>query len=293
MTNGVLMFAHNNQEIDYGMMAYVSARYVEKYLKVPVSLVTDSGTVNWLDKNNTNFKNTFDKIILTDELTPSHTQLRRFHDGSIDYKKANFNNGFRVKSYDFSPYDKTLVIDTDVLIRNDRLKNVWNSNTDFMIDSKHIDILNTRNSIDFNRVSEYTVDFYWATIFYFEKTEWTRTLFDLCQHICENYEYYRFVYQIPAPLMRNDYVFSIAIHIMNGFNNKSFPQSLPSKLYYTIDSDVLQQVNSTGDLVFLVQKENILGEYTLAKTTNQNVHIMNKFSFNRNIPNLLEALDVN
>ena len=40
MTNGVLMFAHNNQEIDYGMMAYTSARYVEKYLKVPVIVYT-------------------------------------------------------------------------------------------------------------------------------------------------------------------------------------------------------------------------------------------------------------
>jgi len=293
MTNGVLMFAHNNQEIDYGMMAYLSARHVEKYLKVPVSLVTDSGTVKWLDKSDPGFKNIFDKIILTDDLSPAHIQLRRFHDGSIDYKKANFNNGFRIKSYDFSPYDKTLVIDTDVLIRNDRLKNIWNSNTDFMIDSKHIDILYNRNRIEFNRVSEYTIDFYWATIFYFEKTEWTKTFFDLCQHVCENYEYYRFIYQIAPPLMRNDFVFSIAIHIMNGFNNKTYPQSLPANLYYTIDSDVLQQVDATGNLIFLLEKENILGEYTLTKIGNQNVHIMNKFSLNRNIPNLLEALNVN
>jgi hypothetical protein len=293
MTTGVLMFAHNNQEIDYGMMAYVSARYVEKYLKVPVCLVTDSGTVNWLDKTNPNLKNIFDKIVLTDDLALTHTQFRRFHDGSIDYKKASFNNGFRSKSYEFSPYDKTLVIDTDVLIQNDQLKNIWNSNTDFMIDSKHIDILYNRNSIEFNRVSEYTIDFYWATIFYFEKTEWTKTFFNLCQHICENYEYYRFVYQIAAPLMRNDYVFSIAVHIMNGFNNKTFPQSLPAKLYYTIDSDILQQVNENGNLVFLVQKENVLGEYTLAKINKQNIHIMNKFSFNRNIPKLLELLDDN
>jgi hypothetical protein len=292
MTTGVLMFAHNNQEIDYGMMAYVSARYAEKYLKVPVSLVTDSGTINWLDKSDPNLKNIFDKIILTDDLSPTHTQLRRFHDGSIDYKKASFNNGFRVKAYDFSPYDKTLVIDTDVLIRNDRLKNIWNSSTDFMIDSKHIDIMYDRNRAEFNRVSEYTIDFYWATIFYFEKTEWTKTFFGLCQHVCENYEYYRFIYQIAYPLLRNDFVFSIAIHIMNGFNNKTCPQSLPAKLYYTIDSDVLQQVDLNGNLIFLLEKENVLGEYTLSKTGNQNVHIMNKFSFNRNIPNLLEALDV-
>lgn len=80
---------------------------------------------------------------------------------------------------------------------------------------------------------------------------------------------------------------------MNGFNNKTKPQTLPADLYYTLDRDVLHQVNLNGDLVFLIQKENLLGEYTLAKTGNQNIHIMNKYSFSRNIPNLLEALNVN
>ena len=63
MTAGVVMFAHNNREINYGMMAYVSARYVEKNLKVPISLISDSGTINWLDKTDSNIKNVFDKII--------------------------------------------------------------------------------------------------------------------------------------------------------------------------------------------------------------------------------------
>jgi hypothetical protein len=291
--SGVLMFAHNNREIDYGMMAYVSARYVDKHLKVPVSLVTDSGTVNWLNKNNKNLISAFDKIILTDDLPQPEKQEKRFFDGSIDYKKTSFNNGFRARAYDLTPYDKTLVIDTDVLIRNDRLKNIWDSNSDFMINSKHIDLVYNRNYQEFERVSDYTVDFYWATIFYFEKTEWTKTLFDLCQHIAENYEYYRFVYQIAYPVMRNDFIFSIAIHIMNGFNNKTIPQRLPAEMYYTLDKDVLYQVNPDGSLVFLLQKDNLLGEYTLAKTNNQNIHIMNKYSINRNIPDLLEALNVN
>lgn len=293
MTSGVLMFAHNNREIDYGMMAYVSARYVEKHLKVPVSLVTDSGTVKWMNKKDSNLISAFDKIILTDSMTQPEKQDKRFYDGSIDYKKTSFNNGFRARSFDLTPYDKTLVIDTDVLIKNDRLKSIWNSNTDFMIDSKHINIELNRDYSKLTRVSQYTVDFYWATIFYFEKTEWTNTFFNLCQHIVENYEYYRFVYQISYPTLRNDFVFSIAIHIMNGFDNKTKPQTLPADMYYTLDRDILHQVNQDGSLIFLIQKNNLLGEYTLAKTGSQNVHIMNKYSFNRNIPNLLEALDVN
>ena len=293
MTSGVLMFAHNNREIDYGMMAYVSARYVDRYLKVPVSLVTDSGTINWLDKKDTGIRKSFDKIILTDELPQPDQQDKRFYDGSIDYKKTAFKNGFRTRAYDLTPYEQTLVIDTDVLIKNDRLKNIWKSNADFMINSKHIDIACTRNNDEFKRVSEYTIDFYWATAFYFNKTEWTKTFFNLCQHIVENYDYYRFIYQIPYPVMRNDFVFSIAIHIMNGFSNKTVPQTLPAEFYYTLDRDELYQVNPDGTLIFLVQKTDSFGQYTLAKTNNQNVHVMNKYSYNRNIGKLLEVLNVN
>jgi len=293
MTSGVLMFAHNNREIDYGMMAYVSARYVEKHLKVPISLVTDSGTINWLDKTDISLKTVFDKIILTDELSRPILHDKRFYDGSINYKKTVFNNGFRSRSYELTPYDQTLVIDTDLLIKNDRLKNIWNSNTDFMINSKHIDLAYDRENSEFQRVSEYTVDFYWATAFYFRKTLWTETFFNLCQHISENYDYYRFTYQISYPVLRNDFIFSIAIHIMNGFTNITSPEKLPAEIYYTFDRDELYQVNPDGTLVFLIQKKNSLGQYTLAKTDNQNIHIMNKYSYNRNIANLLEVLNVN
>lgn len=292
MSSGVLMFAHNNREIDYGMMAYVSTKYVEKYLKVPVSLVTDTGTINWLDKNDPNLKTIFDKIILTDELPQPLLQDKRFYDGSINYKKTSFKNGFRTRSYEFTPYEKTLVIDTDLLIKNDRLKYIWDSECDFMINSKNIDLSYDRDTSEFQRVSEYTVDFYWATAFYFKKTKWTEVFFNLCQFINENYEYYRFIYQVSYPVLRNDFIFSIAIHIMNGFSNKTFPQKLPADIYYTLDRDELYQVNPDGTLTFLIQKKNHLGQYTLAKTDSQNIHIMNKYSYNRNIPKLLEILNV-
>ena len=54
--------------------------------------------------------------------------------------------------------------------------------------------------------------------------------------------------------MRNDYVFSIAIHIMNGFGNKTEPAKLPCQFYYTLDRDVLYKVNSENDLTFFVEK---------------------------------------
>ena len=47
MTRGVLMYAHNNSEIDYFKIACANALMVRKNMGVPVTLVTDEGTLSW------------------------------------------------------------------------------------------------------------------------------------------------------------------------------------------------------------------------------------------------------
>jgi len=292
-SNGILIFAHNNREIDYGKMAYISALYAKKNLDVPVSLVTDSGTKKWMIENDLiDLEKIFDQVILTDDIETPTFIRKRYYDGSLDYKKADFKNVYRAWAYELSPYDKTIVVDVDLLIVNNRLNAVWDTDIDFMINRKSHDLARDREDFEFKRISDHGIDFYWATAFYFEKTEWTKTFFDLCQHIIENYEYYRFVYRINVPLMRNDYVFSIAIHMMGGFNNKITPPSLPCEIYYSLDRDELIRINNNKSFLFLIQKKGCLGEYTLASTNNQNIHIMNKYSMNRFSEELIKALNV-
>jgi hypothetical protein len=292
MSKGILLFAHNNEQIDYGKMAYITAKFAKKNLDVPVSLVTDTGTIAWMKENdNLIIEDVFDKVIITDDYVKDLKQIRRYYDGSLEYKKADFKNCFRAWAFEYTPYEQTLVIDVDFLIVNDRLNNVWDSESDFMINKTSYDLANTRDPFEFKRVSDHGIDFFWATAFYFRKNLWTKTFFGLCQHIVENYDYYRFVYRIDAPLLRNDYIFSIAIHIMGGFSNKINPPPLPCEIYYTLDRDELIRVDSSKSFLFLVQKKGHSGEYTLAKTNNQNVHIMNKFSINRHEKELLEVIN--
>ena len=42
MTNGVVLFAFNNSDIDYIKQAIYCAKRVKKYLGLPVQLITDS-----------------------------------------------------------------------------------------------------------------------------------------------------------------------------------------------------------------------------------------------------------
>jgi hypothetical protein len=291
MSNGILLFAHNNSQIDYSNMACITAKFAKKNLKVPVSLVTDSGTVRWMKETGIPAEETFDKIILTDDMSIKKIYTRRFYDGSLSFKKSDFKNNYRAWAYDLTPYENTLVIDVDFLIVNDQLSSIWDANCDFMINKVSFDLSPDRDNTEFIRVSDRGIDFFWATAFFFRKTEQNKVFFGLCQHIVENYNYYRFVYQIDSPMLRNDYVFSIALHMMGGFNNKLYPPPLPTNIYYCTDRDELYRVNNSKSFLFLIEKKDHLGEYVLAKTDNLNVHIMNKFSINRNSQALLGAIN--
>ena len=63
MTKGVILFANNNDQIDYVRQAIFCAKQVQKYLKLPVSLVTDSA--KHLTNNYPKLIDTFDKVIST------------------------------------------------------------------------------------------------------------------------------------------------------------------------------------------------------------------------------------
>jgi hypothetical protein len=274
MSKGVFLIARNNGYIDYVKQAVFLARRIKQYLGVPVTVATDS--VDYLtDVFGTD---DFDKVISLDQTTD--TNKRYFFDGSLSKKTASFKNNNRASVYDLTPYDETLLMDTDYIISNDLLKSCFSAKSDFMLYKKSNDIAKVRDEAEFDTISNTSVDFYWATVVYFKRTETNETFFNLIKHIEEEWNHYRRVYQITSGLFRNDFAFSIAIHIMNGFSPGSFAQQLPGSMLYTTDKDVLQQLKD-DKFMFLVEKKDYLGEYTALQTQGQTIHVMNKVSLNR------------
>jgi hypothetical protein len=206
--------------------------------------------------------------------------MRYFFDGALSKKSASFKNDNRAGVYDLTPYDETLILDTDYVISNNLLASCFESESDFMIYKKSDDVAKIRNEKEFDTISNTSVDFYWATVVYFKKTEANNIFFELVKHVEKEWNHYRRVYQITSMLFRNDFAFSIAIHIMNGFQKGSFAQQLPGSMLYTTDKDVLWQLDE-DEMMFLVEKKDYLGEYTALKTRGQTIHVMNKSSLNR------------
>lgn len=273
MSTGALIFAHNNTGVDYVKLAVFAAHRVKKFLNIPVSLVTEN--IEWLNK--TYPDHPFDKVI---EVPSEKSASKIFHDGSLSSKPLEWKNLSRNQAYDITPYDRTLVLDSDYILNSEILKIALERDATFQIYQTSFDLAGWRDTTYFQKINPYSIPFYWATVFVFDKNIITKTFFDLISYIKANWLYFRTLYNITAAVYRNDFAFSIAIHIMNGKTNGGFATALPGTMTYIQDRDILLEVTDTK-MKFLVEKEKHLGEYIAAKTSGIDVHVMNKASLSR------------
>lgn len=280
MTRGVLLVANNNESIDYILQACFSAKHIKKYLKLPVTLITD--TPELMDVKYNEYMHLFDSII---KHIPSEEYTTKiYRDGVFNTTSLKFKNSSRASVFDLTPYDETVVLDTDVLIFNDNFLKCFNQQHDFLIYRDAVDVCYGRSDNEFKFISDSSVDFYWATCIFFRKTENNKIFFDLVKHIQENWNHYRILYQIATSVYRNDFAFSIAIHIMNGGSTGNFAKAFPGKLLYSTDCDELVEVYADG-MLLLIEKLGMVNEQTPLKITGANIHFMNKFSLDRMIKN--------
>jgi len=278
MTQGVLLIANSNPEIDYLKLAIHTAKQVQRYLNVPVSLITDN--TSFFFANYSNDAVLFDKII---DCIDTNINYKSYYDGNELQSNTTWKNGTRSSCFDLTPYDETLVIDVDYVINSDILSHCFSQPHDFLIHQHSVDLASRRSKKEFELVSNTSIPFYWATVFFFRKTPGTDNLFTLINHIKDNWSYYKRLYQINSPNFRNDHAFSIAIHMLSGFYQQNFACNLPGKMFYILDKDYLIDIKD-GNMQFLVQHAESSGQYIPVKTTGIDVHVMNKYS-------LLKAID--
>ena len=282
MKNGCLLFAHNG-DIDYGSQAILSAALVKKYLNVPVSLISDKETIKEINLKFTH--NPFDNIIEIEK--PNNNNRRRLYDRETqDYKLFNFINGNRHSAYELTPYDRTLVIDTDFLVFSNNLSKYWNCD-DFFINPGMLLLQDETTAPTEHKVGTYSIDMLWATNIVFSKNKETKVFFDLIEYIKQEYYYYSNLYEFHSGQYRNDFVFSIACHIMSGHGLDPWHKELPIPLFFDDKCEILK-VKDNGDIIFLIEKQD---KHILARSSQQDVHIMNKSSLLKNLNQLLKLAD--
>ena len=274
MSKGVVLFAFNNSHVDYIKQAVYCAKRIKKYLNLPVQIITNNNS--YLEENFPFYKSYIDTVTYSEAPKPSK---KTFFDGIYSNKgKLEWKNSARDSAYELSVFEKTLVVDTDLLITNNKLLTCFDTNEDFMI-SKNYHMVNTQKHFaSLDRISDKSIPMYWATMLYFTKSNTAKTVFDTVQHIKENYNYYRIMYDIAQTKFRNDFAFSIAVHMMRGFvEDSNWPLPIPSDMWVSLDKDLL--VGVKDDSIHLLAQRDY--DYLSVKLTDATIHVMNKFSLNK------------
>lgn len=287
-SKGIVVFARNNAQIDYVKQARFLAIRAKGFLGLPTTIITDCA--DYLYSRYPDWHKTFEKVISISwntQETDNNTVLsnddhvvRTFYDGALAEKQLEWKNTLRAIAYDASPYDETLVLDTDVVICNQNFLTCFEQKSDFLIYKHSIELLDVNRGDEFRKISDSSVDFYWASAFFFRKSQENKIFFDLIKHIQENWMHYKRVFQINSSYFRNDYAFSIAIHIMNGYQSGNFAKPMPGNLYFVTDKSILWEIDGDSLLV-LLEKPKYTGEYTPLRINKANTHVMNKFSLSR------------
>ena len=284
---GILIHAYNNDKINYGLIALCNALCIKYNLNEKVSLITNNDTIDSLIaiKSEELVYNTFDKIIIKESISDNQ---KRYGD-SNKYHMLPWNNSSRSDSYSLSPYDETILIDSDYLIMDKTLNLLWGSIHDVMIADRAIPL--NHDIIDSSEkwIQDYSIKMYWATCIYFKKSKKAETLFDIVNHIKTYYDYYAMVYGFNSSQYRNDYSFSIAVHMMNGFvaGNDEI-KTLPFSLFTSFDWDDLIDIPEKNEFIFLVNDRQNHQKFTLTKIKNMNVHVLNKFALERQAEKMID-----
>lgn len=246
-SKGVLVFAFNSQRIRYTDIADQTSKLIKKNTNLPVTIVTD------LDAE---LKFDYDQIIRVD----SKTGNVRFSKDQQVYEWKNFD---RYRAFDLSPYDETVLIDTDYLMLDNSLTKLFDQPFDYRLMYN----MQTPLGLNTDEMGPASLPMVWATVVLFRKTVRARIFFDLVGRIQRNYGYYRSLFAIRETNYRNDFAFSMANIILNG-HTLTPEQSIPWPML-TIE-DNIESIDIKNK--FLTVKYGNRADVI----SRQNLHVMDK-----------------
>ena len=212
---GVLIFAFNNEKLDYFKQANWVADRVQKFLGLPTTIVTDEKSAGPTKHN----------VQITEAL-PAST---RNYGKDADNLTADWKNANRLQSYNVSPYEETIVLDSDYIVNSDQLSLLFDSPHDFLCHRDVYDVANKNSLVSDKTFGDTTFPHYWATVMFFRESQVAEDIFDIIEMVKDNWTFYSKLYKFRSNLFRNDYAVSIALTIVYGHRLDAIP-SIPWNL---------------------------------------------------------------
>jgi hypothetical protein len=244
MSKGVLLFCFDTEHTRYHRILERCVKLVRKNISDEITVITD--------------------FLTYQRMNPMGNINYRFIEPELGNKKngQEWRNVDRHMAYELSPYDTTLVMDIDYFCFSDNLRQLLDTEHDFLVPDTAHD-LTGRNTFDQRRWS--MIPMVWATLLLFKKNNRVSKIFDTVKYIKQHYSYFAEMYRIYARNLRNDYLFAIALQQINGFvGYEKLPFALPT---LPPDCEVVK-ITDTG----LAWKHND----QISCVEHQDVHVLNK-----------------
>lgn len=262
MNRGAILFAFNSPKYNYYDMAEYTAKRINHFLDLPVTIVTDKNSINKKSK----YK--FDKVITVE---PDKSNIREY--------QVWINKG-RFQAYDLSPYDETILLDADYMVNSDKLSKLFQIDTDFCCHDTTSFFMHPGAPQEI--LSSYSYQTLWATVVMFKKSQRSKHIFECLEMVQKNYDHYANIHNFIAGVYRNDYALTLALRIANGHN--MLPEDIiPWNLLHVgkntqVYADTNKKFNTEYTVMFdNWQKGKIRKEYITIKDCD--FHVMNKEIF--------------
>lgn len=285
---GALIYAFNNKKINYFSIANTNALLIKHHLGIPVCIVTDEESAMSVEKHYA------ESVIITEENASENPETRFYRNAGSGSERLVFHNKLRYSAYDISPFDETLLIDADYLIMSNILSQAFGSQYDVLINADVTETIVDSPESE-SHITPFGIRLYWATVVYFKKTPFSKSLFELVKYVKENYTFYTQMYGLPSGVYRNDYAFSIALHLLNDSQQITSPwvSNIPGgTILKSYSKDEIYSIPDR-DTMLLVTKDHKDNKRMMAKIVGRDVHVMNKFSLQSHLVTLEELYDGN
>lgn len=246
MSAGALIYCFDSEQIQYHPITNFCIELIKKNLSLSVTVVTN-------DETKEHIKGA-DSLVVIDN---QKNNQRFYKDRTVPWYNLE-----RSHSYDHSPYDTTILLDSDYFVYTNNLLEPIDSGYEFLLHDRVHD-LTGRGTFEYKNSS--MIPLVWATLTVFKKTERVKKIFDMIKHIQQNYSYFCKLYRIDFANFRNDYAFAMALNQLDGFNQQYFMPTAMSMI--PTDTKVLK-IDHTG-IVFQYDK-------FVNLVTEQDVHVLNK-----------------
>lgn len=250
-SKGVLLFSFNNEAMRYDLMALECARRVTLQLNLPVVVVTDA-PIKGLD------------CILVE--APAKNS-RYYPDAKAN---LSFLNGARVNAYDLSPFDETLVIDTDYLLQTPTLLKGFDY-PGLKLTKRAVNVGLKTMTDDMRIIGSSGIEMYWATVLYFDRSDLSKLFFQYWRKVLDNWQFYVSYFGLPNGLVRNDFAATLALYKIYG--KLGIPNDIDTGLGLTLCTLPMDWVITSIDPIAVKSHTG-----TVAQLENIDVHVLNKKS---------------